>query len=124
MALYVTDLFFSRGPLRFPSTIRSFAIDSDQDCLTGIRRACVGQGYGACTGWNASIWSSKRFRCSDDAVWIKAGENRAPVSLRWGFFAQELKDFGFLVDALAIGGVGEEASVVGLATKGSAGDGA
>ncbi|KAL6989092.1 hypothetical protein U1Q18_014843 [Sarracenia purpurea var. burkii] len=37
--------------------------------------------------------------------------------------AQELKDFGLLVDALAIDGVGKEAFVDGLASKGVAGDG-
>ncbi|KAL6989089.1 hypothetical protein U1Q18_014840 [Sarracenia purpurea var. burkii] len=36
---------------------------------------------------------------------------------------QELKDFGFLVEALAISGVGEESFVDGLASKGVVGDG-
>ncbi|KAL6955852.1 hypothetical protein U1Q18_048815, partial [Sarracenia purpurea var. burkii] len=53
---------------------------------------------------------------------INVRENRVHVSLRWGFSTEDLNDRGFLVDALAISGVGQEAFVDGLASKGGTGD--
>ncbi|KAL6990324.1 hypothetical protein U1Q18_049088, partial [Sarracenia purpurea var. burkii] len=87
-----------------------------------VRRACAGRIQ---TVVEFGSWSMLSSICREIAAssLINVRENKVLASLRWGFSTQELKDLGLLVDALTIGGVGQEEFVDGLASKGGTGDG-